>query len=104
SPRSARPSRSGKPSPSTRTTPALPERLHLPLPAAGLEAAPPRDRRVTCDRLDQADPWCATCSRRGATWQEQSTASALRALLVSPACTRADLRRRAIASREGERR
>ena len=26
--------------------PALPERLHVPLPAAGLEAAPPRDRRV----------------------------------------------------------
>ena len=26
---------------------ALPERLHLPLPAAGLEAAPPRDRRLT---------------------------------------------------------
>ena len=27
--------------------PALPERLHLPLPAAGLEAAAPRDRRLT---------------------------------------------------------
>src|SRR4051794_33761218 len=27
--------------------PALPERLHLPLPAAGLEAAPPRGRRLT---------------------------------------------------------
>src|SRR4051812_30581320 len=26
--------------------PALPERLHLPLPAAELEAAPPRDRGV----------------------------------------------------------
>ena len=27
--------------------PALPERLHVPLPAAGLEAAAPRDRRLT---------------------------------------------------------
>ena len=27
--------------------PALPERLHLPLPAAGLEAATPRDRRLS---------------------------------------------------------
>lgn len=37
----ARPSPSGWPRPSTRTTSALPERLHLPLPATGMEAATP---------------------------------------------------------------
>ena len=34
--------------------PALPQRLHLPLPAAGLEAAPPRDRRLTRRRSPPA--------------------------------------------------
>ena len=32
--------------------PALPQRLHLPLPAAGLEAAPPRDRGLSSTLLE----------------------------------------------------